>query len=309
MLSFDKAPLAVESPEEREPPAPLEYFIRLERLGYRTQVLGTDYLDLCTDQPLAGCASRPLAHLLAVRHIEMPLMDRAKVIATVLLSMTKAPAAVFRAVSKLSGAAGPQLDESLRALTALDTLAMIEPMIRSARNGDAVVAHLILPHDPFVLDGDCRLQPRGRWTLAADRSAGRRREAAYAEQVRCALTSLDRLLAALDRSPAGRRAIVVVHGDHGSRLVDRIPRVGAAGVTTRDFAMTYATLFAVRAPGLAPGYEPSPAPVSYLLDELSAARFGRLPRPYRGSRHAFLADRDWVPRKKVILPPFGLTTN
>jgi hypothetical protein len=85
--------------------------------------------------------------------------------------------------------------------------------------------------------------------------------------------------------------------------------VGATGVTTRDFAMTYSTLFAVRAPGLAPGYEAAPAPVSHLLDELSASDFRRLPQPYRGSRHVFLADRDWVPRKKVVLPPFGLTTN
>lgn len=309
MLSFDRAPFAKDSPEARKAPPALEYFIRLERLGYRTHVLRTDYLNLCTNQPIAACTSPPLSHMLVLRHIEMSTIDRAKVIATVLLGMTELPHEGLNRFLQAPNDAAPPRDALLISLTALESLGTVEQMLGDIRSGDAVVAHIILPHDPFVLDADCRLQPRNRWRVAADPTPRGAREAAYGLHMRCALKSLDRLLAVLDRTPEGQRAVVIVHGDHGSRMVDHIPRTGVRGLTTRDFAMTYSTVFAIRAPQIAPGYDPSPAPVSYLLDELSGTNFSRLPPPYQGSRHVFLADREWVPREKVALPPFGLTTN
>ena len=62
------------------------------------------------------------------------------------------------------------------------------------------------------------------------------------------------LIEALRRSGQFERAIVLVHGDHGSRISQMSLGV-QKNLTSDDLRDAYSTSFAVKAPGIAPGYD------------------------------------------------------
>ena len=84
----------------------------------------------------------------------------------------------------------------------------------------------------------------------------------YAEQVRCVLTLIDGLLDDLESRGLLDDAIIVINGDHGSRIPVHFPSglTLASGVLTdSDLSDTFSTLYAIHAPGVSPGYDAGPA--------------------------------------------------
>ena len=69
----------------------------------------------------------------------------------------------------------------------------------------------------------------------------------------------------------------------------------AESLAPRDYLDSFSTLFAVKTPGLAPGYDETQAPVSQLLGLI--ARSGELPSNADQSPIVYLEgsdDEDWV---------------
>ena len=84
---------------------------------------------------------------------------------------------------------------------------------------------------------------------------------------------LEQLLAAV---PAGLRqdAILIVQGDHGSRIGRNDPTAeNESTYSHADYADFYSTLFAVRAPRLEAGYEVEPMSIVCLLRSLVDSGF------------------------------------
>jgi hypothetical protein len=113
-----------------------------------------------------------------------------------------------------------------------------------------------------------------------------------------------RLLAALDQSEAGRAAIVIIQGDHGSRTIDFIP--GAHGPTPlqRDMAVMHSAFFAVRVPGQASASLEGRFALDALLGDLAARGFTAAPRPAQTPAQVYLMDERWIPAERVALPGF-----
>lgn len=100
----------------------------------------------------------------------------------------------------------------------------------------------------------------------------------YLEQVECVTRKLDEMLATLRERGLLERAVVVVHGDHGSRIVTKDPVVSNRDrLTASDLLDTYSTLFAVRAPGLKPGWHEHPWSLSELMRHFVTEGFRRAP--------------------------------
>ena len=94
-----------------------------------------------------------------------------------------------------------------------------------------------------------------------------------------------------------RDAIVVVQGDHGSRIVRHMPVLeNAARLTAQDLRDGFSTLFAVRRPGVAPGVAREPR----ALQQLLAEAVGLAPEPL--PRRVYLRSAD------NRLTPFPLDT-
>lgn len=78
----------------------------------------------------------------------------------------------------------------------------------------------------------------------------------YAEQVECLYLRLEALLAAVDSAAPQQGVRIVIHGDHGSRIVRTMPfPENATELTEEDLLDGFATLLAVRGPGIRPGVD------------------------------------------------------
>ena len=109
----------------------------------------------------------------------------------------------------------------------MEGLLELEP--RLPPRGRYTFVHLLLPHNPYVLDPNCRIEGPARSPVPTD----------LRQQTECALLLVHRFLdtlRALDRLEA---SVVVVHGDHGSGEVLRAGRL----VAEEDASLRTTVLF------------------------------------------------------------------
>jgi hypothetical protein len=125
--------------------------------------------------------------------------------------------------------------------------------------GTHVFAHFMVPHSPYLLSENCIVSGRfeGGYYLSKYpeplRSAKRRQfYDGYFSQLRCVQRKLDEFMTAIESSPNYRDAVIIIHGDHGSRISSGNL---LADYTERDFIDNYGAFFAVRAPQAAPGID------------------------------------------------------
>ncbi len=113
-----------------------------------------------------------------------------------------------------------------------------------------------------------------------------KRYTSYFDQVRCAHHKLSILLAAMEDAGVLADATIIVHGDHGSRIALHKPNIGSpALLSDTDIVDNYSTLFAVRMPGGAPGYDRPLRSIQSLFAELL------LERPFTHETKAVFLDR------------------
>lgn len=131
--------------------------------------------------------------------------------------------------------------------------------VREVPRGSHVFAHFLAPHSPYVLTDTCVVSGEfdSGYGLADRIGEGPAREGArrtyyeqYLRQARCVVSKIDALLSDLRDRPAFRDALIVIHGDHGSRISSGafVEQLGP-----RDMIDNYAAFFAIRGPGIEPG--------------------------------------------------------
>ena len=96
-----------------------------------------------------------------------------------------------------------------------------------------------------------------------------RRYRAYIAQSRCVHRRLGAVLARLTGRPGVKDAVIVVHGDHGSKIVEQEPYDRFRDeISARDIVDSYSTLFAVKMPRLAAGAVADQRSIQGLFSEL-----------------------------------------
>ena len=94
---------------------------------------------------------------------------------------------------------------------------------------------------------------------------------------------------------------MIVHGDHGSRIIDFDPVTrNAARIDDHALLAGFSTLFAVRTPGVAARYEEEPAAAGTLLR--AALQPGATPARTGATPSVFLNDPDNIPRLRRPMP-------
>jgi arylsulfatase A-like enzyme len=143
-----------------------------------------------------------------------------------------------------------------------------------------------MPHYPYAYERDCGIRPLGNgWLEALDRSLAPRwnddasrglRYPLYLDQLICTNNTVQHLLEKLSHQPWWDDAIVVVHGDHGSRIDRGPPRFPTVqDMVAQDFMDAFATLFAIKHPDIPAGYDRRQLPVGHLFQRM--VRDGRDP--------------------------------
>ncbi len=254
------------------------WFRALEDRGYRIRVYQSDYMDFCRagEVALASCFVYPSNSISSLAEAEIGAAAKARVVLSTYLMTSSFYEGVrwfyiYRLRPRLARLILlPEWDwerDHVGTLAALPVLDRLAAEVARAPDGTAFFAHLLVPHDPYTFDAECRLKRDvGAW-LARHRvsppapvqnsaESRARRYALYFGQVRCVHRKLAALFEAMRQQGVFERATVVVQGDHGSRisLVDPAPE-NAHRLSAGDLVDNFSTLFAVRKPDLAPGVE------------------------------------------------------
>jgi arylsulfatase A-like enzyme len=109
-------------------------------------------------------------------------------------------------------------------------------VIENAGKKGFYFAHVLMPHSPYSVDSSCGLrQPIGFWTSSTDPEAMKqgfentmesRRHALddYYQQVSCLYVLIDRMLGSWQEAGLLDNLVIVMHGDHGSRVSLKWPK-------------------------------------------------------------------------------------
>ena len=291
-----------------------DYLSGLARRGYRLEILQTDFVDFCSDATYEKCVTYWSASLAPTLSLPWGPADRARLIAIKFAALST----IARGLQEPWNLLAPRLrrhgfraeDLRIHSSAASSTVAamlafdMLRDSAARIQPGQALFAHLLLPHYPYAVASDCRYLPHGKWKVRRFVHAQRVRESAYFDQLRCAQRKVDLVLDALAKSPAGANSIVIIHGDHGSRITKLDPNIRNAGrYSDADMIAGFSTLFAVRAPGVAPAYYRGRAPVASLLRDFALGDFRNAPSPSPDARPTvFLENRALKPVRAVALP-------
>ena len=240
------------------------YFDWLVRQGYAIHVYQSDHLDLCRSVDVASCWTYSIRRLRVLGDAPLSPLEKARVIAGHYLLRSDA----WNELRDRYAVGRRQLSEPAwlpawnwernRLSPVATTLAFerLEHDLRELQRGHAVIAHVLLPHYPYIYDAACEMRDPAEWlerhevpgTGTVNNSAKGRalRYQRYGEQMQCTMRWIERLMSAL-RSDVREDAIVVVHGDHGSRITLTDPWTrDSSRLVDADYRDTYSTLFAVR---------------------------------------------------------------
>jgi hypothetical protein len=197
----------------------------------------------------------------------------------------------------------PLAELNVSPLNGLDAMRLLGRDLTHLQPGQFYFAHILLPHKPYALRSDCSVAPVVQWRQGLRGQPLIERQDAYAEQMLCATRELARVLNSIDRSPAAGQTVVIVQGDHGSRISDFEPKTDNIGKFGDDTLIAwYSTLFAVRGPGIAAGYDPRHFSRVDLLEELAGSGFRSTASHPVADPTVMLADEDLTPRRLVALP-------
>jgi len=272
-----------------------EYFDRMARLGYNVHVYQSTFIDLCPDNGPARCRTYSTSSLDMLPRLNVPVTTKLAIIGGTFLgqseaySRTKEKYQTTRLRLQRANIPLPKWNWEQGTPASVGTMPMFDGVadeLSKAQRGTFVFAHFLLPHYPYAYDANCE-QPRTSTLLnrndydRADVAGGimnvpegrAERYRGYFQQVLCAQKRVDALIAAI---PASLRqdAIIIVQGDHGSRisLVDPTT-VAKVTPSASDYADMFSTLFAVRSPSIEQGYDTRVTPITCLLRSLAQSDF------------------------------------
>ena len=272
------------------------YFARLARQGYAIRVFQPEYLDVCTSEvPASACHTYRANGLRALEHLDAPPREKLSVVAGTFLARSEG----YGRLKRLYGSARrrllatgipiPAWDWERSSSASVGTMPVFDRVaadLAKAEAGQAVYAHLLMPHYPYVYDAHCRARPPSQWLMRSDAFDGgvpgamtntqesrAARYALYLQQLLCTQRKIEQIIEAI---PSSLRddVILIVQGDHGSRisLVDPIGTVKAS-MAPADYTDHFSTLFAVRSRHLRPAYDERLTPITCLLRTLVESDF------------------------------------
>jgi hypothetical protein len=273
------------------------YFERLAAVGYAIQVHEPDYLYLCPDGLPASCRTYASRALTVLDDLDLSLRDKVAVVGGTFFGQSEAYGRIkekYGTVRRRLASTVPlpawSWEQGIPAPAGtMPIFDAVAADLATAQRGTFIFAHILMPHYPYIYDANCQQLPEDEWLLRSDAARanvpggiinvpeGRaERYASYREQVICT----ERKIAALfDAIPPALRddAIIIVQGDHGSRitLADPTTLAGNRHVVS-DYADAFSTMFAVRSAGIEAGYDLRMTPITCLLRTVVDSEFRSL---------------------------------
>jgi hypothetical protein len=272
-------------------------FRQMVTRGYRLRVHQSDYVDLCTTDSgfrADACFTYPLERLGALDRPDLPVGQRLRFIQGMFARLSflhrRARQRYNRAVLAMTSAGWswvpPPWPVPLARVSALSAMTALEAVIddvTAAGPGTMIFALIMLPHHPYAHGEQCTLRPDpATWLSASSPTASpyrntiesrARRYRPYLAQLICVHAKLAVLFERMRGSGTFDDAIIIVHGDHGSRLEIVPPKAPLRErMSPADYVDSFSTLFAVKSPAHPPGSDPRLLPLDLLLASVVEGR-------------------------------------
>lgn len=233
------------------------WFGRLHDWGFKITTITSDYIPLAGDQTITyrlGGAIKTLTKVI------IPDVDKAKLIM-----------GLFLKSHGLKDHATP-----LTHFAAAEMIFELEDQIMKAQRGQAIFAHIILPHSPYAFDRNCEMDrdistwlPNDAYETAPWRNneyTRAERYPRYLNQMICVQRRMGVIFELVKQRGLWEEAIIIIHGDHGSRIDTRMEvRGGQPIMDDNDMIDAFSTLYAVKRPWVVGGYFDSQLPIDHLF--------------------------------------------
>jgi hypothetical protein len=252
------------------------YFDRLRELGYAIRVQETTYIDFCNGETaVASCGVQSGNSIANVGFLDGSWVPRG------ILTLQYFLATRSHIFNKLMAAE----ERGRRALAGGAVAAMRDLSAAIATNpsgGTAWFVHVMTPHRPFQADENCRTQTAPSRYLDFELPAHpsdslwRAVMGVYTDQVRCTHRLLADVIDAIDSTVGRDRSIVIVHGDHGSRLHAQAlhdSEQPLASYSGSELNTDFSTMLAIRRPHFPAALRPEPVPVQDVIRYLVESGF------------------------------------
>ena len=273
------------------------YFNVLFQKHYRLYVLGSGWIDYCTDKSfvLETCSNYGGLTLgSALPSLNFTVSDQVMIILGKYLSQSSLYQGIrkhYQSVWSHLASQGVSLprwnwDDTTTYPHAANTMAIIPELwkrILTLSDGDFLFAHLLFPHFSYLYKDDCSTHRSVQVFMNGNPALGGRvleqgsentpqsreeRYRLYFQQVQCLYVRLDELFQQMQTAGIFENSIIILHGDHGARIGIHDPYIEDLALLSReDYADAFSTLFAVKFPNKPGGYNTSITPLEELLAE------------------------------------------
>lgn len=264
-----------------------QYFHLLSSQGYKINVLANSmYFDYCSKSlvMIENCAEVALSGMKLLKDSDLALVDKLRSIFSHYFSLGYTFKGIkyaynhFRQILSEKAIELPPwiLPSPLMPLSSLQILDALTEKIATLPKGNIIYSHLMFPHQPYVIRSDCSLNPlQNEWKLNGDEYALEQKNTPasreeryqfYYKQMKCLNKKLDNLFQQMRKSGIYDDSIIILHGDHGSRIA-RFPATTdyLGRLSNRDFEDYFSTLFAVKLPDVKEHYSARRQPIEDLL--------------------------------------------
>ncbi len=265
------------------------YFELLARQGYTINILANSlHLDYCSESfvVIDNCIERIFSGMKLLKDSDVILADKLRVVFSHFFSLGYTVKGIIYAYnSRLRGVLseyGIDLPPwtwgtrpLLMPLTSLEIFDFLSMKIGTLPDGNFLYSHLMIPHQPYVLRGDCTLNPSpGQWKNNGDSrlkqkntvSSREDRYELYFQQLTCVYRKLDALFDQMRRSGIFEDSIIILNGDHGSRITKfELREKYLDRLSKNDFVDEFSTLFAIKLPARGHDYSTSRQPIERVL--------------------------------------------
>ena len=304
------------------------YFDDLRARGYDIKVYQSNYMDYCGPDPdrIRSCITYNFDTTPSAALASLPDADKARIILTRYSSLyglvdvalnTYGWLRPHMAQIGLSLPKPMEVSDRLGPIPVMPVFARLIEDVATDTRGYAYFAHLFIPHHPYSVDASCHIRRPvlawpSRYIAQFDASPENAVEARlalyefYIPQVRCALAKVKEVIDALKARGAYADATIVVHGDHGSRIVSHEPTsANQASMSAQDINDGYLALYAVKSPGIAPGYDFAVMALPELLQTLVLGAGVTAEAPAMAQRRIYLRNDPISDLVEMPIPCLG----
>ncbi len=246
-----------------------DWFDRLIGLGYDLHVIQPQYIDFIgPDTQTASSTTYVLETINSLVGLDFAMKEKIQFIfgnyfrLSWFLGNFRDSYADFSQSTLATALKLPKFDFSGNYFSPLSSMNMVddlEEMLPNARPGQAVFAHLVLPHSPYAFESDCTLKPKstmwmyftspGCFPARNDSTTRAERYPVYFDQIQCTNNRLEDIFNAVKRAGIWDDSLIIIHGDHGSRLnmLELFPK-NADQLVDSEFMDGHGTLLAIKYP-------------------------------------------------------------